>query len=133
MASFIQSQNADRLVCTPLLQTPDGFNEWKTDEDIISFHLTALRQQLEQIYIGLAMAVALQRIFILPKVSAIPCVCISSLAGWQLPLERIQNCLIFQCYNLQIICFCDKSWYAMYRCRLDDADEMRLPFACPGM
>lgn len=49
-------------------QLPTTFNEWRENEDMISFHLDWIHRQLQQAYVGMALAVASGRAFILPKV-----------------------------------------------------------------
>lgn len=49
-------------------QTPADFNRWNENEDLISFHLGTIHHQLQQAYVGMALAVAAGRGFILPKV-----------------------------------------------------------------
>ena len=48
---------------------PEGYNDWLADrtEDMILLHLEELQRQLEQIYVGLALAAATKRALILPK------------------------------------------------------------------
>ncbi len=51
-------------------QAPDGFNDFQENEDMISFHLAAIHGQLQQAYLGLALAAASGRAFISPKARA---------------------------------------------------------------
>ncbi|GAB4815828.1 hypothetical protein N2152v2_002874 [Parachlorella kessleri] len=50
-----------------LPQAPEGFNDLQENEHMISFHLSTLQAQLQQAYIGMALAVAAGRAFISPK------------------------------------------------------------------
>ena len=54
--------------CVPRVQAPEGFNSLEENEHMISFHLSAIHGQLQQAYIGMALAVASGRAFISPKV-----------------------------------------------------------------
>ena len=56
----------------PSLQPPAAFNRWQENEDMISLHLATLHAQLQQTYVGMALAAAAGRTFILPKVGAGP-------------------------------------------------------------
>lgn len=49
-------------------QAPTSFNSWVQGEDMLLWHLRALQQQLEQVYVGMALAAATGRAFILPQV-----------------------------------------------------------------
>lgn len=51
-----------------LPQAPPSFNSWVHSEDMLLFHLRALQQQLEQVYVGMALAAAAGRAFVLPQV-----------------------------------------------------------------
>ncbi len=53
-------------------QAPVGYNSWGRDreEDMVQFHLSTLQAQLAQATAGMAMAAALGRAFISPKVGA---------------------------------------------------------------
>ncbi|PRW61069.1 hypothetical protein C2E21_0568 [Chlorella sorokiniana] len=53
------------LFGTPEL--PPHYNEWNENEDMVAFHLAAIHQQLQQAYVGMALAVASNRSFILPQ------------------------------------------------------------------
>ncbi|KAL4447412.1 hypothetical protein ABPG75_004631 [Micractinium tetrahymenae] len=48
-------------------ELPLGFNRWNENEDMVSFHLDWIHRQLQQAYVGMALAVASGRAFILPK------------------------------------------------------------------
>jgi hypothetical protein len=50
------------------VQTPAAFNEWNENEDMISFFLASIHAQLQQAYVGLALALSAGRPFVLPKV-----------------------------------------------------------------
>ena len=49
-------------------QAPAQYNQWNENEDMIVFYLETLHQQLQQAYVGLALAVSAGRAFILPEV-----------------------------------------------------------------
>jgi arabinosyltransferase len=72
---------------------PDNFNDIQENEPMIKFHLDALEMQLEQLTVGLAIAVATGRIFIMPKLL---CFCET---GWypgvrcRLAESEISSCL----------------------------------------
>ena len=60
------------------LQAPPTYNSWVLSEDMLLFHERALQQQLEQVYVALALAAATGRAFILPQVrrsqpATLPC------------------------------------------------------------
>ncbi|KAL4425402.1 hypothetical protein ABPG75_009418 [Micractinium tetrahymenae] len=80
-----------------LPESPSDFNRWNENEDLISFHLDTIHHQLQQAYVGMALAVASGRGFILPK----------------------------------FMCWCEKIWYSVVRCRTAEAQDMPLPVACP--
>ncbi|KAL4427446.1 hypothetical protein ABPG77_000735 [Micractinium sp. CCAP 211/92] len=48
-------------------ERPATYNSWNENEDMISFHLDWIHRQLQQAYVGMALAVAAGRAFILPK------------------------------------------------------------------
>ncbi len=48
-------------------QPPAAYNQWQENEDMVALHLAALAAQLQQAYVGWALAVAANRTFILPK------------------------------------------------------------------
>ncbi|KAL4457956.1 hypothetical protein ABPG75_012821 [Micractinium tetrahymenae] len=50
-----------------LPEPPAAYNQWRENEDMVSLHLSALAAQLQQAYVGWALAVAAGRAFILPK------------------------------------------------------------------
>lgn len=54
-------------------QAPPSFNSWVQSEDMLLWHLRALQQQLEQVYVGMALAAATGRAFILPQVRCVGC------------------------------------------------------------
>ncbi len=54
-----------------LQQRPATYNSWNENEDMISFHLDWIHRQLQQAYVGMALAVAAGRAFILPKASRV--------------------------------------------------------------
>ena len=54
--------------CACCVQTPAAFNEWNENEDMISFYLASIHAQLQQAYVGLALALSAGRPFVLPKV-----------------------------------------------------------------
>lgn len=54
--------------CACFVQTPAAFNEWDENEDMISFYLASIHAQLQQAYVGLALALSAGRPFVLPKV-----------------------------------------------------------------
>lgn len=74
-----------RRHCHPTLQVPMSFNRWNENEDMIVLHLETLRRQLQQAYVGMALATAAARPFILPKVRRAPQV---QLAGQRPGLPR---------------------------------------------
>lgn len=80
-----------------LPETPADFNNWNENEDLISFHLDTIHHQLQQAYVGMALAVAAGRAFVLPK----------------------------------FMCWCEKIWYSVVRCRTAEAQDMPFPVACP--
>ena len=52
----------------PPSQKPPSYNEWNENEDMISFYLETIHSQLQQAYVGMALALAAGRAFVLPKV-----------------------------------------------------------------
>ncbi|PSC75627.1 Histone H2A [Micractinium conductrix] len=72
------------------------FNEWQENEDMIVLHLRSLQAQLQQAYVGMALAVAAGRAFILPKLQ---CYCEKTWYG-------TVRCRIFdaQEYALPVTC-----------------------------
>ncbi|EFN56520.1 hypothetical protein CHLNCDRAFT_144132 [Chlorella variabilis] len=84
------------------LQPPEEYNRWSENEDMVGLHLATMRRQLQRAYVGMALAVAAGRPFILPK---------ASMGGFQ--------------------CYCEKTWYGTVRCRIFDAQDFPLPVTCP--
>jgi hypothetical protein len=70
--------------CPPPPQMPPTYNSWVQTEDMLLFHLRALQLQLEQLYIGMALAAAAGRAFVLPDLS---CFCQNAEA----PLARCRR------------------------------------------
>ncbi|PSC76778.1 hypothetical protein C2E20_0844 [Micractinium conductrix] len=66
-------------------KAPPTYNSWVLSEDMLLFHERALQQQLEQVYVALALAAATGRAFILPQFS---CFCHNSDSGEPLPRCR---------------------------------------------
>lgn len=61
---------SDVSLVTVDLQLPEprkNLNKWNENEDIISFHLDSIHAQLQQAYVGMALATAAGRAFMLPK------------------------------------------------------------------
>ncbi|PSC67546.1 ribosomal large subunit pseudouridine synthase D [Micractinium conductrix] len=82
------------------LQLPQplrDFNLWNENEDMVAFHLASIHAQLQQAYVGWALAAAAGRAFILPK----------------------------------FVCYCEKIWYGVVRCRAVASQAMPLPVTCP--
>ena len=52
------------------MQTPAAYNKWNENEDMIAFYLASIHAQLQQAYVGLALALSAGRAFVLPKVRA---------------------------------------------------------------
>lgn len=52
----------------PASQAPANYNSWSENEDMVGLHLRAIHIQLQQAYVGLALAMATDRAFILPQV-----------------------------------------------------------------
>lgn len=65
-------------------KVPPSYNRWVLVEDMLLFHLRALQQQLEQVYVGMGLAAATGRGFILPEFQ---CFCQNSEA----PLPRCRQ------------------------------------------
>lgn len=54
---------------TPCTQAPPALNDWVLTEDLLLFHRAALQAQLEQAYVGLGLAAATGRAFVLPPLA----------------------------------------------------------------
>jgi hypothetical protein len=52
------------------VQKPPGYNDWNENEDMVAFYLETIHAQLQQAYVGMALAVASKRAFVLPTVQA---------------------------------------------------------------
>ncbi|KAI3434871.1 hypothetical protein D9Q98_002925 [Chlorella vulgaris] len=77
----------DKNFLTVVLKVPEmppTYNSWVQTEDMLLFHLRALQLQLEQLYIGMALAAAAGRAFVLPDLS---CFCQNAEA----PLARCRR------------------------------------------
>ncbi|KAI3429328.1 hypothetical protein D9Q98_005423 [Chlorella vulgaris] len=49
-----------------LPEKPPGYNDWNENEDMVTFYLETIHAQLQQAYVGMALAVASKRAFVLP-------------------------------------------------------------------
>lgn len=58
------------LLLKLLMQMPEGYNDLPDgeEEEMAQFHVGAVNSQLQQVYHGLALALALNRTLVMPKV-----------------------------------------------------------------
>lgn len=61
------AQGSFVTVDVTLPEKPPSYNEWNENEDMISFYLETIHSQLQQAYVGMALALAAGRAFVLPK------------------------------------------------------------------
>ncbi|EFN52091.1 hypothetical protein CHLNCDRAFT_59017 [Chlorella variabilis] len=48
-------------------EAPLDYNSWNENEDMVSYHLDSIHKQLQQVYVGMALAAVAKRAFILPQ------------------------------------------------------------------
>jgi arabinosyltransferase len=82
-------------------KVPEGYNELIDQEPMIQFHLKTLQPQLEQVYVGLALAVALNRTFIMPKLT---CFCDRN---W----FKVERCRMLGATKIQFPVPCPADYY----------------------
>ena len=82
------------LLLPACVQTPPGINTWNENEDLISFHLASIHSQLQQAYVGMALAVAAGRAFILPQARPAPWADMSAGAGPRDAGAGLQGCRV---------------------------------------
>lgn len=110
---------------------------------MLLFHLRTLQRQLEQAYVGMALAAAAGRAFILPQVQCPRRLLRATPASaMQLPTPCRRRARLTAIRppacppsppgsSLQFQCFCQNADQPLPRCRRPDSAKLQFPAACP--
>ena len=132
----------------PSRQTAPGnvrFRSSWAEDGMVDFHLRSLGAQLGQLRTALALALALNRTLVMPKVCrqagaagwARWLHCVSKHGRWQPahvappPLLTHAHLPALPSSSTQLIAWCDRYWGPVEHCQLPGAFKMRLPFVAP--
>lgn len=123
---------------------PPTFNSWVLTEDMLLFNARALQHQLEQTYVGMALAAATGRGFILPQASRASraellgalgmagALCQRTAANPRQVPARMMSSPLQPCQPSpsQFECFCHNAPQALPRCRRPGAEATQFPEPC---